>query len=126
MNDRSPPALEEAAPEGRQKPRRRRRGNEAATMPVRVEIDLATGGGYHRNRYDVEVRGRVVSTEPVEAADLLFGEAVVGRVEYGATDAIAETLLNGRPARQVAFHFDWPIARDEAAQRTTCAIAVRM
>ena len=111
--------------DGRPKPRRRRRGGEAPPPSVRVEIDPVTGGGYHRNRYDLEIRGRVVATEPIEAADLLHGEAVVGCVEYGATDVIAETMLDSKPAGQVAFHFDWPIARDEAAQRTTCAIAVR-
>jgi O-antigen biosynthesis protein len=127
MNDRSPPGLEDAAGVGRrEKSRRRRRGGQPASSLIRVELDPGTGGGYNRNRYDLEVRGRIVSSAPVEAAELLHGEQVVARVEYGADDAGVETLLESGPARQVTFHFDWSIERDEAAQRTTCAIAVRM
>ena len=125
MNDRSHPGPEAAAGlEARVKPRRRRRGGEAVPPPIRVEIDPESGGGYNRNRYDLEVRGRVISTVPVEAAELLHGEQVLARVAYGTGETAAEASLDGKPASQVAFHFDWPIPRDATGQRTIWTISV--
>jgi hypothetical protein len=59
---------------------------DAAPVPaeqIQIEIDPAVSAGFINNRYDLEVRGWVVASSPVEEVALLHADAIASRVQYG-------------------------------------------
>jgi len=93
---------------------------------VRINIDPALTGGYIHDRYDVEMRGRVVSSAAIEEVALRLDGAVVARVQYGPADDSARTVpADGSGATQRGFRFNLPLRRAEASRACACVIAVR-
>jgi ADP-heptose:LPS heptosyltransferase/GT2 family glycosyltransferase len=93
---------------------------------IRIEIDPAIDGGFIHDRYDLLIRGRVVSNTPIEEAILLLDGAVVGRVRYGmAGPATHSALPDGTGAVQYAFRLGLPLRRAQAHCICTCFLAVR-
>ena len=55
---------------------------QAEPPAIRIDIDPAISAGYIHDRYDLLVRGRVVSDVPVEEIAIRLDDAVIGRVQY--------------------------------------------
>ncbi len=116
--------------------RGRRRGQIATPEPepeperlppqIQVDIDPAISAGFIHDRYDLLIRGRVVSSAPIEEAALLLDGMVVGRVQYGPADRAAQTVLpDGTGAAQNVFHLSLPLLRAQPHRMCTCVVAVR-
>ena len=71
--------------------RRRRRLEQAEPPAIRIDIDPAISAGYIHDRYDLLVRGRVVSDVPVEEIAIRLDDAVIGRVQFGKSDQAPPT-----------------------------------
>ena len=88
----------------------------AATQPVRppppivsIEVDPAVSGGFINGRFDMLIRGRVVSASPAEEIALHVGGEVVSVAQFGDPDHAAPiALADGTRARLRAFHFNLP------------------
>ena len=73
---------------------------------IRIEIDPGVSGGFLHGRFDVHIRGRVVSQSPAEEITLLLDGEAVCAAQYGDPDkAATATLPDGTHAKQRAFHF---------------------
>ena len=113
-----------AAASGR---RRKRQTEPVAPPPIRIEIDPAVSAGYIHDRYDLLVRGRVVSGVPVEEVAVRLDDVVIGRVQYGQSDQVAEaSQADDDGGIQHVFHINVPLRRAQAHRMCTCTIAARM
>ena len=107
--------------------RRKRQTEPAAPPPIRIEIDPAISAGYIHDRYDLLVRGRVVSGVPVEEVAVRLDDVVIGRVQYGQSDQAAEaSQADDDGGIQHVFHINVPLRRAQAHRMCTCTIAARM
>jgi ADP-heptose:LPS heptosyltransferase/GT2 family glycosyltransferase len=76
---------------------------------ILIELDSAVTGGIVADRFDISLRGRVVSPEPIEQVHLQIGERVISAASYGQPERAAEGAMpDGRPARQRGFQFNLP------------------
>ena len=82
--------------------------------------------GFIHDRYDLLIRGRVVSGVPVEEVAVRLDDVVIGRVQYGQSDQVAEA---GRADEdggiQHGFHISVPLPRGRAHDMCTCTVAAR-
>jgi lipopolysaccharide heptosyltransferase II len=93
---------------------------------ILIEIDPAVSGGYVGNRYDVMIRGRAMSTAPIEEVRLQVGEWVTSVGSYGQPErAVPGVMPDGTPARQRAFQFNLPRPGDGRAERCAFQIVAR-
>src|SRR4051812_48565687 len=100
---------------------------ETDRLPLRIRVDLdpAIAGGFIHDRYDVQIRGRVVSSVPIEEAVLLLDGMAVGRVRYGPADQPRQTIQpDGTSAALYVFHFNLPLDRTDAHRLCTSVVAV--
>ena len=88
---------------------------QAEPPAIRIDIDPAISAGYIHDRYDLLVRGRVVSDVPVEEIAIRLDDAVIGRVQFGKSDQAPQTSTadDGTGIQQV-FHINVPLRRAEA------------
>ncbi len=94
---------------------------------IQVDIDPAITSGFIHDRHDLLIRGRVVSSAPIDEASLLLDGTAVGRVQYGLANHAAQTVLpDGTAATQYVFHINLPLPRDQGHRIRTCVVAVRM
>ncbi len=84
--------------------------------PIRIEVDPAVSGGFLLGRFDVLIRGAVVSASAVEEIDLLMGGAPVSTARYGDPD---------RRAGKYGFHFNLPRLRAMAGGYYNLSIRAR-
>ncbi len=76
---------------------------------ILIELESAVTGGIVADRFDISLRGRVVSPEPIEEVRLQIGERVISAASYGQPERAAEGAMpDGRPARQRGFQFNLP------------------
>lgn len=95
-------------------------------MPLtRVNIESPISASYIHDRYDLALRGRVASSQPIEAVELRLSGELVGQMIYGQTDPTV--LPDGTIAFQYAFHLNLnlPVHRAQPHSKIDCAIAVR-
>jgi O-antigen biosynthesis protein len=93
---------------------------------IQVDIDPAITSGFIHDRHDLLIRGRVVSSTPIDEASLLLDGTAVGRVQYGLANHAARTVLpDGTAAMQYVFHLNLPLRRDQGHRIRTCVVAVR-
>ncbi|MEI7713457.1 MAG: hypothetical protein WCI94_18615, partial [Rhodospirillales bacterium] len=94
-----------------------------ATLPViAIEVDPGVSGGFIHGRFDLTIKGRVISASPAEEIALHIDDEVWAIAQYGDPDhAAPASLPDGTRARQRAFHFNLPRlhARAEAPCRPT-------
>ena len=124
----APPVREASVPAvGAASGRGHKRQTEAATpLPIRIEIDPAISAGFIHDRYDLLVRGRVVSSVPVEEVEVRLDDAVIGRVQYGPSDQVAASQADDHGSIQHVFRVNVPLRRAEAHRMCICTIAARM
>jgi ADP-heptose:LPS heptosyltransferase/GT2 family glycosyltransferase len=89
-----------------------------APRAIRIDIDPVITAGFIHDRYDLLVRGRVVSEEPVEEVEIKLDDLVIGRVRYG------EPEQNGDGGVSV-FHVNVPLRRAEASATCACTVVAR-
>jgi hypothetical protein len=99
---------------------------QAEPPAIRIDIDPAISAGYIHDRYDLLVRGRVVSDVPVEEIAIRLDDAVIGRVQFGKSDQAPQTNAadDGTGIQQV-FHINVPLRRADAHRMCTCIVAAR-
>ncbi len=93
---------------------------------VRVDIDPMISAGFIFDRFDLLLRGRAVSSTPVEEIALKLDGAVIGRVEFGTVDsAVQGGLPEDGNRTQYVFCLNLPLPRGEAQRNCACILAVR-
>ncbi|MEJ0016680.1 MAG: glycosyltransferase family 9 protein [Acetobacteraceae bacterium] len=98
----------------------------AAPAVIRIEIDPAITAGYIHDRYDLSVRGRAVSSDPVEEIAIRLDGEVAGRVQYGHSDQQAPAELpDGSEGVQAVFRMNVPLRRAQARRMCACTIVAR-
>ena len=109
------------------------RGSAAATQGaaaveprVVIDIDPAVTGGFINGRFDIQIRGRVAATAPIEEVELETDGEVVSRVTYGQPErAYPAVLPDGTPATQRAFVFSLARSQGRAGAPCHCIIRAR-
>jgi ADP-heptose:LPS heptosyltransferase/GT2 family glycosyltransferase len=93
---------------------------------ILIEIDPNISAGFINQRYDLEIRGWVVATSPVEEVTLCLGDTVVSRMQYGAPGPTARVaLLDGTPVTRHVYTLTLPRPRSEAGGPCTISITAR-
>lgn len=99
----------------------------AAPPPlILIEADPAVSGGFLHGRFDVLIRGRVVSASPAAEIALHLGGDIVAVAQYGDPEHAAPAMLpDGTLGRQRAFHFNVPRLQTEAGGAYDVTVAAR-
>jgi ADP-heptose:LPS heptosyltransferase/GT2 family glycosyltransferase len=92
--------------------------------PVSIDIDSAVTAGYILGRYDLVVRGRALSSTPVEEIAVTLGDVVVGRVQFGRSYHASLAGESGRVP--YVFHVNLPLRPEQATQTCHCTIVARL
>ena len=93
---------------------------------ILVEADPTVSGNFIHGRFDVLLRGRVVSASPAEEIALHENGEVVAIAQFGDPEHAAPALLpDGTRARQRAFHFNLPRPYGRAGAPCRPLIVVR-
>ncbi|MFL5252422.1 MAG: glycosyltransferase family 9 protein [Rhodopila sp.] len=88
-----------------------------------IELDPAVHGNLIHNRFDIMIRGRVISNVAITDIRLQVGDQVISTACYAQPErASAAMLPDGRPARQRAFQFTLPCRPHAAADE--CAFSI--
>ena len=99
---------------------------ETAPSLIIVEIDPAVSGGYVSGRFDVMIRGRAMSAEPIEEIRILADDWVTSAALYGQPDQAASCVMpDGTPGRQRSFQFNLPRRGDGKPERCEFQIVAR-
>jgi ADP-heptose:LPS heptosyltransferase/GT2 family glycosyltransferase len=105
------------------------RETDAAPVPaeqILIEIDPTVSAGFINNRYDLEVRGWVVASAPVEEVALLHADAIASRVQYGPPRPSQRiTLGDGVIVTRHIFTLSLPRSRTSASGTCEIVLAVR-
>ena len=93
---------------------------------ILIEINPAISAGFIGQRYDLEIRGWVVSTAPVEEVSLFHGDTAVGQVRYGPPGPTARVALpDGTTVTRHVFTLTLPRPRSEAGGPCSFSITAR-
>ena len=93
---------------------------------ILIEVDPAVSGAFIHSRFDVLMRGRVVSASPAEEITLYENGEAVAIAQFGDPEhAAPASLPDGTRARQRAFHFNLPRTFARAGAPCQLMIAVR-
>ena len=102
---------------------------DAAPVPaeqILIEIDPVVSAGFINNRYDLEVRGWVVASSPVEEVALLHADAVASRVQYGPPRPSQRiTLGDDTVVTRHVFALSLPRSRTAASGACDITLVVR-
>ena len=91
-----------------------------------IEVDPFVSGGFIHGRFDVLIRGRVVSVSPAEEITLHADGEVIAIGQFGDPEhAASASLPDGTRARQRAFHFNLPRLHSRASAPCTAVIVAR-
>ncbi len=97
-----------------------------ADPAIVIEIDPVVWGGYVHDRFDITIRGRAISTAPIEQIRLQRDDRVTSIAAFGEPqDAAAAEMPDGMPARQRGFQFNLSRAGDGAAEACSFLIVAR-
>jgi ADP-heptose:LPS heptosyltransferase/GT2 family glycosyltransferase len=93
---------------------------------ILIEIAPSVSGGFIGQRYDLEIRGWVVATAPVEEVTLFHDDAVVGQAYYGPPGPTARVLLpDGTAVTRHVFTMTLPRPRSQAGGPLNILITAR-
>ena len=93
---------------------------------ILIEIAPSVSGGFIGQRYDLEIRGWVVATAPVEEVTLFHDDAVVGQAYYGPPGPTARVLLpDGTAVTRHVFTMTLPKPRSQAGGPLNIMITAR-
>jgi ADP-heptose:LPS heptosyltransferase/GT2 family glycosyltransferase len=93
---------------------------------ILIEIDPKVLGSFISHRYDLQIRGWVVATAPVDEVSLLHNDAVVSQVRYGQPSPTARLILeDGTTVTPHVFALSLPRLRSEAGGPCTVSVAAR-
>src|ERR1019366_5004264 len=93
---------------------------------ILIEINPAISAGFIGQRYDLEIRGWVVSTAPVEEVSLFYGDTAVGQVRYGPPGPAARVALpDGTTVTRHVFTLTLPRPRSAAGGPCSFSITAR-
>lgn len=93
---------------------------------IQIDIDPAVSGGFIHGRYDLQIKGRVISADPVEEISLHVDGETVSVAQYGQPDRSAVVVLpDGSHGRQRSFLFTLPRPQRRAEGRVHCHISAR-
>jgi ADP-heptose:LPS heptosyltransferase/GT2 family glycosyltransferase len=90
---------------------------------IQIEVDPAIVAGYIHDRYDLMVRGRALSSVPLEEIAFRLDGTVIGRVQYGQSDRTG--LTDDACALQHAFIINIPLLGPDTHRVCTCVLAAR-
>ena len=80
---------------------------------VQIDIDPTVPGGFIHNRFDLQVRGRIVSTVAIESVEILVDAQPVARIQYAPTRSTPRLPSpDGKPLIQQAFQVSLPGRQD--------------
>jgi ADP-heptose:LPS heptosyltransferase/GT2 family glycosyltransferase len=81
---------------------------EASKPPsIWINLDLPVHASFQRHRYELALRGVVVSRQPIRSVVLHLNNAAVGQMRFGTADLpTAMTLSDGNVAFPYAFHLN--------------------
>jgi ADP-heptose:LPS heptosyltransferase/GT2 family glycosyltransferase len=93
---------------------------------ILIEIDPNVSGSFISHRYDLQIRGWVVATAPVDQVSLLYNGVVVSQVRYGPPSPTARLILeDGTTVTPHVFTLSLPRLRSEAGGPCTVSVAAR-
>ena len=85
---------------------------------VIIEIDPSLSAGYVHGRFDIMVRGRAISAEPIEQIRLQADDWVTSCATFGQPERAASAIMpDGTPGRQRSFQFNLPRPGDGRAEK---------
>jgi 3'(2'),5'-bisphosphate nucleotidase len=97
-----------------------------APPAIAIEVDPGVSAGFIHGRFDMTIKGRVVSASPAEEIALHVDGEVVSIAQYGDPEhAAPASLPDGTRARQRAFHFNLPRVHARAAAPCNPTIVAR-
>lgn len=97
---------------------------EIAQPRILIELDPKLSGGYMRGRFDVMIRGRVISAAPIEEIRLLADGWVTSTTFYARSERSA-MMPRGTATRQLAFQFNLPRPGEGLAEKCPFQIIAR-
>ncbi len=93
---------------------------------ILIEIAPSVAGGFIGQRYDLEIRGWVVATAPIEEITLFHDDAVVAQVHYGSPGPTSRVLLpDGTTVTRHVFTMTLPRPRSEAGGPVAITVTAR-
>ena len=91
---------------------------------ILIEINPAVSAGFIGQRYDLQIRGWVVSTAPVEEVTLFDGDTAVAQLQYGPPGPTARLALpDGTAITRHVFTLTLPKPRSQAGGPCNFSIA---
>ncbi len=100
----------------------------ASGPPARVilEIDPNISAWFVSQRYDIEIRGWVVSSSPVESVTLSHNNAMVSQMQYGPPGPTARVALrDGTAVTRHVYTLSLPRPRAQATEPCTITLTAR-
>ena len=100
----------------------------ASGPPARVilEIDPNISAWFVSQRYDLEIRGWVVASSPVESVTLSHNDALVSQMQYGPPGPTARVALrDGTAVTRHVFTLSLPRPRAQATEPCTITLTAR-
>ncbi|HEY7580005.1 MAG TPA: glycosyltransferase family 9 protein [Acetobacteraceae bacterium] len=94
----------------------------AEAARIAIDIDPVVSAGFIHERYDLSIRGRAVSSAPLEEVAISLEGAAVGRVQFGAADQLE---LDDDSGILHVFHINVPLPRAQANRTCQCVVAAR-
>ncbi len=93
---------------------------------ILIEIDPGVSGGFMYNRFDIVLRGRVMSRAPLADIKLQVDDRIIATASYGQPDRAATCIMpDGTPGRQRGFQFNLPRLYDGDATHCNFRIVGR-
>jgi ADP-heptose:LPS heptosyltransferase/GT2 family glycosyltransferase len=90
---------------------------------IKIEMDQAVPGGFVSGRFDLHIRGCVVSSATIEEVELLTKGDTVARLQFGRAEPAL--FAAGVSDRQYGFQFSLPRLREHATESCPCVIRAR-
>ena len=108
------------------RPRATKHAAPAPGPPILVELDPVLSGGFILGRFDITIRGRALSRDPIEEIGLIADGGMVSCLQYGNPEpADLVALPDGTEAQQRSFQFSLARLEAHAAGPCACRIVVR-
>src|ERR1700712_1713442 len=96
----------------------------AEAPKILIDIDPEVSAAFVFNRFDLKLRGRVVSAAAIDELELLNGEDTIVRMNFGKDHSATQVLLDGNePALQHNYLITLPRLQEQAAE--PCKLTLR-
>ncbi len=126
VSDRAAPTEDAIEPSGIATSDVTTSGVETSGPAILIEIDPGVSGGFVHNRFDIVLRGRVMSRAPLADIKLQVDDRIIATASYGQPDRAATCIMpDGTPGRQRGFQFNLPRLYDGDATHCNFRIVGR-